>query len=323
MTANRARKSGPLRGIAVGIKDIMDTADFPTEMGSVIYKGFRSRGDAAVVMALKAAGASIIGKTTTTAFASLGSDRDAQSAQHGAHAGRIVVGVGRSRRRRDDSAGAGDADRRFGDPARLVLRLCGDQAVLSAAADRRRQMLFVDAGYGRLVRSRRSRCRARAGGDDRPRRIAAAGIRADAADRRGDAGLCRRPGGRWRRGAADRGEGGRARWRYGANAGAAGDRCRTWRQHPNVQEFEAHQALAWEYRENYATLAPNLRGRLDESKGMKPAVYDEAMRITAAARGALTKVFEEVDVLLALSAPGGAPKGLGSTGTPVTTGYGR
>jgi Asp-tRNA(Asn)/Glu-tRNA(Gln) amidotransferase A subunit family amidase len=49
---------------------------------------------------------------------------------------------------------------------------------------------------------------------------------------------------------------------------------------------------------------------------MKPAVYDEAMRITAAARGALTKVFEEVDVLLALSAPGGAPKGLGSTGDP-------
>ena len=34
-----------------------------------------------------------------------------------------------------------------------------------------------------------------------------------------------------------------------------------------VQEFEAHQALAWEYRENYDAVAPNLRGRLDESKG--------------------------------------------------------
>ena len=53
-----------------------------------------------------------------------------------------------------------------------------------------------------------------------------------------------------------------------------------WREHPNVQEFEAHQALAWEYRENYDAMAPNLRGRLDESKGMTPAVYDEAMRIT-------------------------------------------
>ena len=37
--------------------------------------------------------------------------------------------------------------------------------------------------------------------------------------------------------------------------------------HPVIQEFEAHQALAWEYRENYDAMAPNLRGRLDESKG--------------------------------------------------------
>jgi Asp-tRNA(Asn)/Glu-tRNA(Gln) amidotransferase A subunit family amidase len=65
----RAANSGPLRGIAVGIKDIIDTADFPTEMGSVIYRGWRPRADASVVMALKAAGATIIGKTTTTAFA--------------------------------------------------------------------------------------------------------------------------------------------------------------------------------------------------------------------------------------------------------------
>ena len=66
----RAQSAGPLRGIAVGIKDIMDTADFPTEMGSPIYRGFRPRGDAAVVMMLKQAGATIVGKTTTTAFAS-------------------------------------------------------------------------------------------------------------------------------------------------------------------------------------------------------------------------------------------------------------
>src|SRR5438445_171194 len=67
----RAQSAGPLRGIAVGIKDIMDTQDFPTEMGSPIYRGFRPRGDAAVVMMLKQAGATIVGKTTTTAFASV------------------------------------------------------------------------------------------------------------------------------------------------------------------------------------------------------------------------------------------------------------
>ena len=65
----RAQAAGPLRGIAVGIKDIIDTADFPTEMGSPIYRGFRPRADAPVVMLLKQAGATIAGKTTTTAFA--------------------------------------------------------------------------------------------------------------------------------------------------------------------------------------------------------------------------------------------------------------
>src|SRR6266446_3507309 len=62
--------AGPLRGIAVGIKDIIDTSDFPTEMGSPIYRGWRPRADAPVVQMLKQAGASIVGKTTTTAFAS-------------------------------------------------------------------------------------------------------------------------------------------------------------------------------------------------------------------------------------------------------------
>ena len=34
-----------------------------------------------------------------------------------------------------------------------------------------------------------------------------------------------------------------------------------WRIHPTLQEFEAHQALAWEYREHYDAMAPLLRGR--------------------------------------------------------------
>src|SRR6478752_1021868 len=67
----RAAGTGPLRGIAVGIKDIIDTSDFPTEMGSPIYMGWRPHADAAVVQLLKQAGATILGKTTTTAFATL------------------------------------------------------------------------------------------------------------------------------------------------------------------------------------------------------------------------------------------------------------
>src|SRR3954447_14496952 len=66
----RAAGTGPLRGIAVGIKDIIDTSDLPTEMGSPIYKDWQPRADAPVVAMLKQAGATIVGKTTTTAFAS-------------------------------------------------------------------------------------------------------------------------------------------------------------------------------------------------------------------------------------------------------------
>src|SRR6201991_4760196 len=66
----RAASAGPLRGIAVGIKDSIDTADFPTEMGCpAIYGGGQPRADAPVVMLLKQAGATVVGKTTTTAFA--------------------------------------------------------------------------------------------------------------------------------------------------------------------------------------------------------------------------------------------------------------
>jgi len=62
---------GPLHGIPVGVKDIFDTADLPTEYGSPIYKGHRPAADAACVAAARAAGAVILGKTVTTEFATM------------------------------------------------------------------------------------------------------------------------------------------------------------------------------------------------------------------------------------------------------------
>ena len=60
---------GPLHGIPVGIKDILDTCDMPTAYGSPIYDGHRPASDAACVALLKSAGAVILGKTVTTEFA--------------------------------------------------------------------------------------------------------------------------------------------------------------------------------------------------------------------------------------------------------------
>jgi Asp-tRNA(Asn)/Glu-tRNA(Gln) amidotransferase A subunit family amidase len=60
---------GPLHGVPVAIKDIIDTADMPTENGSPLHAGRMPPADAAVVALLRAAGAVILGKTVTTEFA--------------------------------------------------------------------------------------------------------------------------------------------------------------------------------------------------------------------------------------------------------------
>jgi len=75
---------GPLHGVPVGIKDIFDTADMPTEYGSVIHSGRTPSRDATVVTMLRAAGAVIMGKTVTTEFAyfSPGKTRHPHNPEH-------------------------------------------------------------------------------------------------------------------------------------------------------------------------------------------------------------------------------------------------
>ena len=60
---------GPLHGVPVGLKDIFDTGDMPTELGSPIHLGRRPAANATVVDKLLEAGAVIMGKTVTTEFA--------------------------------------------------------------------------------------------------------------------------------------------------------------------------------------------------------------------------------------------------------------
>ena len=59
---------GALHGVPVGIKDIIDTADMPTENGTVLHAGRRPAKDATVVARLRAAGAVIMGKTNVPAL---------------------------------------------------------------------------------------------------------------------------------------------------------------------------------------------------------------------------------------------------------------
>lgn len=310
----RAASAGPLRGIAVGIKDIMDTADFPTEMGSSIYRGHRSRGDAAVVMLLKQAGASVIGKTTTTAFASSDPTPTVNPHNHGhtpggsssgsaaaVAAGMIPLALG------TQTGGSVIRPASFCGvaaikPSYRLLPMVGikcyswtlDTAGLFAAG-------VTDVAHGLAAMTGRPELLLPAT-IPTPRIGVVTQEFAGAPDASG-------------------GEALRIATKAAERAGATVRALElpeivadAWRLHPVVQEFEAHQALAWEYLEHYDAVAPNLRGRLDESKGGTPAEYDEAIHVTSRARHALAKVFEEVDVLLTLSAPGSAPKGLSSTG---------
>ncbi len=68
---DRSPTRGPLHGVPIGVKDIIDTCDQPTEMGSPIYRGHRPAADAACVALVRAAGAVILGKTVTCEFAGM------------------------------------------------------------------------------------------------------------------------------------------------------------------------------------------------------------------------------------------------------------
>ena len=61
--------SGAMRGVPVGVKDIVDTVDAPTTYGSPIYRDHWPAADAACVSRIHAAGGIVIGKTVTTEFA--------------------------------------------------------------------------------------------------------------------------------------------------------------------------------------------------------------------------------------------------------------
>src|SRR4051812_14143124 len=86
--ADERRRSGQpvgaLNGIPIGIKDIIDTADMPTQNGTVLHEGRTPRHDAAVVRQLRAAGAVILGKTVTTecAYFSPGKTRNPHNPEH-------------------------------------------------------------------------------------------------------------------------------------------------------------------------------------------------------------------------------------------------
>jgi Asp-tRNA(Asn)/Glu-tRNA(Gln) amidotransferase A subunit family amidase len=312
----RGGDAGPLRGIAVGVKDIIDTADFPTEMGSPLYAGWRPKADAPVVVALKRLGATIIGKTTTTPFAvsdptATRNPRNPEHTPGGSSAGSAAA------------VAAGFVPLALGtQTAGSVIRpaaFCGVAAIkpsfdLLPTVGVKCSCWSLDT-VGLFAAGARDLAHALALMTGRPDLTVADApepprigvVRqefAGAADASAIAALAKTA---------------RLLERAGASVQdltLPAALAAAWQSHPIIQGFEMRQALAWEYANERAALPPRLRALLEDAQQITAAAYDHAQRAARRARAALAGVFDAVDVLLTPPAPGPAPRGLSSTGDP-------
>jgi Asp-tRNA(Asn)/Glu-tRNA(Gln) amidotransferase A subunit family amidase len=310
-----AQSKGPLRGIAVGIKDIVDTADLPTEMGAAMYRGHQPCADAPVVMLLKQAGATVVGKTTTTAFAANDPTPTLNPRNHGhtpggsssgsaaaVAAGMIPLAVGTqtggSVIRPASFCGVAAIKPSYRllppvgvkcfswtlDTVGLFAAGVEDVAIALSAITGRRELLAPEMKSPRIgVVTQDFAGATEVGGAEALQHAARAAVKAGASVRE-----LKMP-------------------EIVAEA---------WRIHNVIQQFEAHQAFAWEYGENYDAMPPLLRLRMDDSRHYTAADYEAARIVAVKARAAVSEILKDVDVLLALSAPGIPPKGLDSTGDP-------
>ncbi|HEX7053443.1 MAG TPA: amidase [Burkholderiales bacterium] len=314
---DRMPRRGRLHGLPVGIKDIIDTADQPTEYGSPIYRGHRPRADAACVAVLRDAGALILGKTHTTEFAN-----NHPAPTRNPHDPAHTPGGSSS------GSAAAVADRMV--PLALgtqtggsVIRpgaFCGVYACKPSFGSINRAGMKFDAEsldtigvYGRSVEDLALVLEPLTG------RAAPA---FDSIDRAPRVALCRTP--RWQDADAATQANLEAAARSLAKAGArvrelelppGGEQL--FDRHKVIKGYENCRALAWEYHNFRDQISAKLKARLDEGWRVTREEYDEMRALAARCRAALGEAMREVDFLLTPSARGEAPRDLTTTGDPV------
>lgn len=306
---------GPLAGLPVGVKDIFDTRELPTSYGSAIYAGGPAKADAAMVAVLRRAGASVIGKTTTTEFAFLhptatknprapGRSPGGSSAGSAAAvaAGMVALAIGTqtggSIVRPASYCGVVGYKPSFGwlPTSGFKCFSWSLDTVGLFAADVGDVAFFAQAVTGRPLvppRSPRSRPLMVAVPDGYPwgeLSASASGAVSQACHAL-------------------------------AAAGAQVQRCtlpdwaaRGFDAHAVIQGFEARRAMAWEIDTQADRLSATLRDYLLECDGISAEAYAAAQAISLSARAAATQWFGAWDVLLTPSAPDEAPAGYASTG---------
>jgi len=319
-----ARKSaatappGPLHGLPLGIKDVLDTADMPSEYGSPIWKGWRPKADAACVAWARAGGAVLCGKTVTTEFATRkpGPTANPANLAHtpggsssgsaaGVAAGFFPLAYGTQTAgsviRPAAFCGVVGYKPTFGLISRIGMKVMSDSldtvgVIARSVAD---CALLAGAVSGRDLGDPDLR-------SGHPPRV----------------GICRSPS--WDLAAPETAA---LLDRVAQSVGRAGAAVSERelppafdalvQAHPVVMNGESGRALGWELTTAREGISDGLRERLEWGLARTRAERDGALAEFVRARARFPAALEGLDILLTPSAPGEAPQGLEWTGDPA------
>ncbi len=306
----------PLRGLVLGVKDIFDTAEQPTEYGSPIYAGHQPRADAAAVAMLRAAGATVLGKTVTTEFAVFhpgptGNPHRVTHTPGGSSSGSaaavacgmVDVALGTQTAgsviRPASFCGVLGFKPTFGTVATAGIKAIAPS--LDTVGWFARDVALLDA-LRVVLTGRRPASLVR----DAPPRLA----------------LVRTA--RW----DDASDDGRAAVEEAARLASAREGASVVdtvlpepfdalaADQPVVMGYELARSFAWEWQNRRDELSPSLQDLVARGLAIDPDVYDDVRARAALARATTDDLFGDADALLTLAAVGEAPAGLASTGDP-------
>jgi Asp-tRNA(Asn)/Glu-tRNA(Gln) amidotransferase A subunit family amidase len=326
------RSLGPLHGLPVGLKDIIDTADMPTENGTILDAGRRPARDAEIVRRLRQAGAVIMGKTVTTelAFFSPGKTRNphdpdrtpggsSSGSAAAVAAGMVPLAIGSqtfgSVIRPASFCGVVGLKPSFGLISRHgVLRLASSLDTIGVFARTVADAaLLADALAGHDPQDPDSRL------SPPPRLLDVALTKPPVTP---DIAFVRTPS--WDEAEPATKE---AFAELVEELGAAcaevalPDVFQEWpRAHAVLMRAEMARNLETYHRRGRDRLSERLRSLLDEGKTITAVDYLEALDWRKALLQGLEQLFDRYDAILTPAAPGEAPAGLGATGNPVFNG---
>jgi Asp-tRNA(Asn)/Glu-tRNA(Gln) amidotransferase A subunit family amidase len=321
---------GPLHGVPVGVKDIFDTADMPTENGTVLHQGRTPRHDAAAVSMLRAAGAVILGKTVTTecAYFAPGKTRNPHNAEHtpggsssgsaaAVAAGMVPLALGSQTNGSVIRPAAFCGVYGFKPTHGLIPRT----GVLQLSRTLDHVGFFARSIQDVALLLEELQGHDERDPDTRPRaRIPFGKLAAEEPPIPPLLAFIKTP--HWERAEPDTKEA------FAELADALGDRAEeielfpsaaeAWEWHRTIMAAEMAANLEREWRSGREKLSDQLRSLIERGREVRAVDYQRAVRSIAPVMESFDELFmERYDAILTPAALGTAPKGLGSTGDPA------